>query len=540
MAGSETVPTRALVTILVAIVLLVTLGALASEGPAPLSERAVTSTPQPDRGNVAPDPTPRPASGTTTAPPQTSRERGAVATTRHPDDSSDLAFTSPGGTASVAGTETVVAGTAPARVGSVALYVRNGGVWEHLDVTPTGETNGTAAVTVAADGTWRGTVDLSGDRSGTRSPDRYALAVVPVSEVRTADGVRRELSDETLSTLASAGTTVDVGPPAPLAQSRPPSGGSAILTIDRQVATEDDRVAVRGTARGQNEVYVFFVGPNGGFSSTTLPVGRDGVFESDDVSLVTFRGRRLQTGFVVAGVYSVGRDGMVGDGEFRGLSRSDLATLNRSEITSIDTLDAFLRLTISNRAQGLRGPGLTQLQILEFLSYETVGAPGSDDLLLEDTFLFTSGRTTIERVGPAAGANATAPPRFAPGETMVVRGVTNRKPDNTIYVEVVDGPSAPLFGVATTSGWGSDGLWSVTLPIPSDAEPGTYTLQSDDGDDLDTVEVEIRPGRENATAGGGTTVPDAGARTGPDDLSSRGDVAERALAGRMRVVRARR
>ncbi|MFC7080535.1 hypothetical protein [Halorussus caseinilyticus] len=77
------------------------------------------------------------------------------------------------------------------------------------------------------------------------------------------------------------------------------------------------------------------------------------------------------------------------------------------------------------------------------------------------------------------------------GETMVVRGVTNRRPDdNTITVEVIDGPSAADFDSAATDEWSRNGIWSVNLSTEG-IEPGTYTLEVDDGDNTDIVQFEV-------------------------------------------------
>ncbi|MFC7080538.1 hypothetical protein [Halorussus caseinilyticus] len=84
---------------------------------------------------------------------------------------------------------------------------------------------------------------------------------------------------------------------------------------------------------------------------------------------------------------------------------------------------------------------------------------------------------------------------------MVVAGLTNRRPDDsTVFVEVVGGPSAAAFDLAATQTWGTDGAWSVAIEVPDDAEPGTYRVEAEDGDDAETVRSEIRPRGANETA----------------------------------------
>jgi major cell surface glycoprotein (TIGR04216 family) len=295
-------------------------------------------------------------------------------------------------------------------------------------------------------------------------------------------------------------------------QLQSPAGEAVIRDINGQVAVEDGTVAVRGTARGPEQVLVFFVDRRGGYSSTILQVGSDDVFEEDNVPLVTLRGESMSEGLVVAGVFAAGRDGVVGDGEIAGFRRAD-----------VESLDENTRQQIRERLDQLgSGAGLTQRQVLELLFSESVGEAGSDDLILEDTFVLTDGQTTIENVStaprsdengtstprsnqtstPATGTDAESPSQrndtytVTRGERLVVSGLTNRKPDdNTIFVEAIDGPTPEAFGVASTSSWETDGRWSVDLETDG-VEPGTYVVEADDGDDSDRVEVAVLPRQE--------------------------------------------
>jgi PGF-CTERM protein len=75
---------------------------------------------------------------------------------------------------------------------------------------------------------------------------------------------------------------------------------------------------------------------------------------------------------------------------------------------------------------------------------------------------------------------------------MVVRGVTNRNPDDaTIVVEATEGPSIAELGTAVTDQWGHDGVWNVSIEVPEAVEPGQYTIQSDDGDRISEANVTI-------------------------------------------------
>ncbi|WP_049935766.1 DUF7282 domain-containing protein [Haloplanus natans] len=108
------------------------------------------------------------------------------------------------------------------------------------------------------------------------------------------------------------------------------------------------------------------------------------------------------------------------------------------------------------------------------------------------------------------------------GSTLLVRGTTNRRPDDTaIDVSVTDGPDADRFGFAVVESWGYDGVWTARLAVPANATPGTYTLEVQlDGDsDVQRFEVvERRPaalGRASLSDAGrvaieNVTLPDGG------------------------------
>ncbi len=91
---------------------------------------------------------------------------------------------------------------------------------------------------------------------------------------------------------------------------------------------------------------------------------------------------------------------------------------------------------------------------------------------------------------------------------MTVTGVTNRQPDdNTITVEVTEGPSATQFDLTSAEQWGADGRWNVTLDTEG-IEPGTYTVETDDGDSTDRADIRL------------TAEPETVADGGPDDENS--------------------
>ncbi|UPV99768.1 hypothetical protein M0R88_14765 [Halorussus gelatinilyticus] len=299
--------------------------------------------------------------------------------------------------------------------------------------------------------------------------------------------------------------------------------------IAGQVAVEDGSVAVRGTAAGTDEVLVALFDRRGRVVTETVSVDDDGTFEEDDLPLVTDDGTPLAEGRIVATVLAAGRDERVGDGEVGNATEADLGDF-----------EAAFRETLTRRSGG-RVVSRTQRQVVELYYDQTVEDSGSDDLLLAEEFVYTDARTSIERVfsrsaadGSAAdrttSGNATAPDNdTAPnnstasgntptpdnatgpaepirvGDTLVVRGLTNRRPeDNTVFVEVVAGPSADAFDLAATDSWGTDGVWQVELDTAG-VEPGVYTIEAEDGESSDSVRVRILPRganrSRNATGG---------------------------------------
>jgi hypothetical protein len=78
------------------------------------------------------------------------------------------------------------------------------------------------------------------------------------------------------------------------------------------------------------------------------------------------------------------------------------------------------------------------------------------------------------------------------GSTLLVRGTTNRRPDDTaIDVSIIDGPDADRFGFVVVESWGYDGVWTARLAVPPNATPGTYTLEVQLDGDSDVQQFEV-------------------------------------------------
>ena len=88
-----------------------------------------------------------------------------------------------------------------------------------------------------------------------------------------------------------------------------------------------------------------------------------------------------------------------------------------------------------------------------------------------------------------------------PGSTLLVRGTTNRRPDdNAIDLSVTAGPDADRFGFVVVESWGYDGRWTARLAVPAAVTPGTYTLEAQIGGDADVQRFEVAK-RRPATLG---------------------------------------
>ncbi|WP_255149674.1 hypothetical protein [Halorarius halobius] len=390
---------------------------------------------------------------------------------------SPVGITRPNGSYEL-GTRTTLGGTAPADAGAVALYVRADGDWHLLDTDEDGRRSDDDAVAVGPDGTWRreGVVLTNASRV-VAGPGRYQLGAVVRGAVCTPNGtLRPQLPADALGDgHDSVAVSLDVTAPAE-------SESPVFRDIGGQVAIEDGEVTVAGLAPGADEVLAVAVDRRGEFASDLVSVDRDGTFETD-LALAAPDGGPLSRGAVVGVVLSAGRDGRVGNGIIREEFGADLASLERH---------------LGERRAAVE---LSQAQLLDILFAESVEEAGSDDLSVVDTFALADARTTIEAVVPAGAINRTGVRSVPVGETMVVRGQTNRKPgDNSVFVDLVDAETSGVASLATAGEWGQSGVWRARLSTDG-LEPGSYLLQASDGDDGDVVRVDLVAATGNRSAG---------------------------------------
>ncbi|AZH24355.1 HVO_2072 family ArtA-dependent S-layer glycoprotein [Haloplanus aerogenes] len=345
----------------------------------------------------------------------------------------------------------------------VALYIRDGGDWYLLTL------DGRRTVRVGADGVWevRNVVLSDGGDGGyiLRVPGTYRLGVVDADQFDDPTDPPDRIFREEFADLRSEQKNI---------RTVAPGLTGRVTTYDGEVA-DTDAVAVRGVAAGAVEVGLVVVDQRGGIRAASIRVDRDTTFEA------SVRLADLARGRVTALIVAPGRDGEFGSGSVR---TPDGTTIR------LDSVGAFLRYVETQRDRGHTGE-----QTLARIEGEVLTAAGSDDLAVRQTLQLAAPRTTVRDVVPADRPDATGMLAVPPGGTMLVRGTTNRNPDDAlVVVEVIEGPSAASFPSVTTAAWGSDGIWSAQLAVPAGADPGTYTLRIEDGETAVTRQVVI--GRE--------------------------------------------
>lgn len=260
-----------------------------------------------------------------------------------------------------------------------------------------------------------------------------------------------------LCVLGTAAAVVDTA--GPVARTQGNATNETVQTYNGSVAVEDLQVRVTGTAPGAVELIAILVGPSGATVTRRLGTGPDGSFDAN--VLLESDGRRLTPGTVQTLLLSPGRDGVFGrSGEAPDTSRDLLGFV-----------------------EDLQSQRLTQAQIVFRLQEATFGAVGSDDRAIVSEFQLVSARTRITAITRAGAGPGTS---LRPGDTVVVRGVTNRRPDQNA-IDVAVGSQ----GGVIVDDWGTDGVWTATIPLPENLTPGSYVVRASDGDSTDSVTVTV-------------------------------------------------
>jgi major cell surface glycoprotein (TIGR04216 family) len=397
-------------------------------------------------------------------------------TVRIEEGSEGLEITNPGATY-VAGDDIDVEGTANSAIDFVSVYARDQGDWELLEPS-------LSRVSVDSDGTWdERDVVLSDETRILRVPGTYRIGVIDTEDADTDNDGE---PDSTLTTSEfSQGTSAQRG-------IRVVGQGldAEIVTFNGQVAVEDGTVNVSGTAEGADDVVIAFLDDQGSTVATSDTVDTQNQFENEDTALGDEDGL-LSEGPIQGFVMSPGRDGVFGDGRLESFDGREATT---------SALIAFI--------DDLEQRGLTQEQATEILLEETLDDEGSDDLAYDKGFTFTDADTVVRDVVPEGMTNATGVRQIEVGETMMIRGSTNLRPDdNTIVLEMINGTDADQFEVAIAEDWNQTGEWNAQLAVPEGVTPGVYRLRADDGETITTIDVEIVEQRAQPSTPNETETP---------------------------------
>ena len=380
----------------------------------------------------------------------------------------EVTLDSPGNTY-VVGSDVDVNGTAPTGMDNVAIYVRDEGDFEHVEI------DGNAVISVDADGTFEETdVVLStsgnnfdGDGNAIMSlPGSYRIGVIDSSDANidtsggdsNAGGPDGTLTTQEFNQGTSTQTSIRT------------IGGSLDAEfpslVNGQISEDDGDVNVAGSAPGSQDVLFIAVGPRGNVFTQEIGVDSDTTFDEEDVTLPA----RISKGAISLHVYSLGRDDRVGDGELPPSTTG----------AGLDEFDIFVN--------DLQGDSLTGDQVRSSIVSQTVEDDATDDQLVNQNARLVDTQSRIVNVyqegNQASGINP-----VAAGETLVLEGQTNLQPDdNTITVEL--GTEDVSVGLAATEEWGQDGQFTVEIDT-IDAATGTYTLEIDDGQNSVTEDVEL-------------------------------------------------
>jgi len=94
-------------------------------------------------------------------------------------------------------------------------------------------------------------------------------------------------------------------------------------------------------------------------------------------------------------------------------------------------------------------------------------------------------------VAPTSVSGVGGSHMLEPGERVRVRGVTNLRPDRNVITVALAQNGTVLGLPREADSWGTDGVWSVTLRVPSDLPPGNYSVDIDAGVTSRSVGVRV-------------------------------------------------
>ncbi|WP_136601162.1 hypothetical protein [Salinigranum halophilum] len=353
--------------------------------------------------------------------------------------------------------EFTIGGTA-AGVEQIAVYARNNGNWERLNVS--GSDN-TASVS-------NGTFSLETTATGRFAiPDGYLLGLVSVDELET----RLNRDAETATTLTSSEWN-ELETATPISIRTDQGQLSARLQSEELVVRSDvaDEIELTGSASGQGDsLRLYVIGPRGNVYADDPALGR-----AVDVSNGAFEyefGESLSH----SGTYHVLVVGQGRDGSF---------AANESALRTAFATDR------------------TPQQSVEIIT-DAYEQAGSDDRIVSLEFAGVSPSLTIETIGQADRV---------PPTTVPISGTTNRGDGREIAIDIVDANGTL---VAATIGEinATTDTWTASVNF-SGFTPGMYRVIAD-GPDLRTernftvVEPQEQAGQPAPRGEGGDASDDA-------------------------------
>ena len=204
---------------------------------------------------------------------------------------------------------------------------------------------------------------------------------------------------------------------------------------------------------------------------------------------------------------SPGRDQVFGDGSYK---LPENLTHPR-EGKEIDAEGEWVSTEVQNMETvlvAIQNENDTRDQITNKIYELTVDSAGSDDLVVGEEFLIRKeSGTRVTGIYPEQyDPEGIHIHRIEINETMVVEGVTNRSPKNSITVDLVhrNGNYVGSIDPVVIDDWGADGNWKCEIPLSAGVEPGKYEVRVSDGKIVIPILVDIlaEGWREDESIGG--------------------------------------
>jgi hypothetical protein len=209
----------------------------------------------------------------------------------------------------------------------------------------------------------------------------------------------------------------------------------------------------------------------------------------------TLCGEPLAEGPARGMILTSGRDQVFGNGDYR--IPSNLTNLEGDKLEKAGKWVDTTATNMKDILTAIQDKNDTKSQIIEKIIDITVEAAGSDDLIIGSEFLVRrDSGTRITHIYPAQyehrESNNAHIYKMEAGETMTIKGVTNRNPSNSIVVSLEDSWGSPISHEEINE-WGRDGEWECQLTLSEDISQGKYELSANDGDREIPIMIDILP-----------------------------------------------